>query len=145
MSRKENREELLRLGNFKFEGIMDVFGHMSIMEIHSVSGNWRTKIDDGTFMFGLVKSIFGMNPDKEDTKQWMNYLHSLVNVEYRFATSGCPVDVLVQLGKMLIEYEEKIARESKKPTKKEEKETLSEMKREQEMKDELKNIEKDEQ
>jgi hypothetical protein len=142
MSKKNNREELLRLGNFKIEGIRDVFGHQTLMQIRTTSGNWITKIDESTFMFGLVKSIIGMAANKTETKQWMAYLQSLINVQYQFATSGCPVEILYELGKMLISYSEKQSKESKNPTKKQEKETIADMKREYEMKEELKNIDK---
>jgi hypothetical protein len=93
-------------------------------------------------MFGLVKSIIGMAANKTETKQWMAYLQSLINVQYQFATSGCPVEILYELGKMLISYSEKQSKESKNPTKKQEKETIADMKREYEMKEELKNIDK---
>ena len=142
MSKKNNREELLRLGNFKIEGIRDVFGHQTLMQIRTTSGNWITKIDESTFMFGLVKSIIGMAANKTETKQWMTYLQSLINVQYQFSTSGCPVEVLVEIGKLLLSYQEKISSEANKPTEEEEKETLDEMKREYEMRDEIKNIEK---
>ena len=141
MSKKNNREELLRLGNFKIEGIRDVFGHQTLMQIRTTSGNWITKIDESTFMFGLVKSIIGMAANKTETKQWMAYLQSLINVQYQFATSGCPVEVLVEIGKLLLSYQEKVSNETNQPTEEEEKKTLDDMKRENEMKDELKNIE----
>ena len=142
MSKKDNREELLRLGNFKIEGLRDVSGHQTFMQIRTTSGNWITKIDESTFMFGLVKSIIGMAANKTETKQWMAYLQSLINVQYQFATSGCPVEVLVEIGKLLLSYQEKVASEANKPTEEEEKETLDEMKREYDMSDELKNIDK---
>ena len=141
MSKKNNREELLRLGNFKIEGIRDVFGHQTLMQIRTTSGNWITKIDESTFMFGLVKSIIGMAANKTETKQWMDYLQSLINVQYQFATSGCPVEVLVEIGKLLLSYQEKVSNETNQPTEEEEKKTIDDMKREKEMKDELKNIE----
>ena len=83
-----------------------------------------------------------MSPEKIETKQWMTYLQSLINVQYQFSTSGCPVEVLVEIGKLLLSYQEKISSEANKPTEEEEKETLDEMKREYEMRDEIKNIEK---
>ena len=142
MSKKDNREELLRLGNFKIEGIRDVFGHQTLMQIRTTSGNWITKIDESTFMFGLVKSIIGMAANKTETKQWMTYLQSLINVQYQFSTSGCPVEILVEIGKLLLSYQEKVASEANKPTEEEEKKTLDDMKREHEMIDELKNEKK---
>lgn len=142
MSKKDNREELLRLGNFKIEGIRDVFGHQTLMQIRTTSGNWITKIDESTFMFGLIKSIVGMSPEKIETKQWMTYLQSLINVQYQFSTSGCPVEILVEIGKLLLSYQEKVASEANKPTEEEEKKTLDDMKREHEMIDELKNEKK---
>ena len=54
MSKKDNREELLRLGNFKIEGMRDVFGHQTLMRIRTTSGNWITKIDESTFMFNNI-------------------------------------------------------------------------------------------
>ena len=82
-----------------------------------------------------------MSPEKIETKQWMAYLQSLINVQYQFATSGCPVEVLVEIGKLLLSYQEKVSNETNQPTEEEEKKTLDDMKRENEMKDELKNIE----
>lgn len=140
MSKKNNREELLRLGNFAIYGVRDAFGHQTMMEICAVSRNWISRFDESTFMFGLIKSIVGMSPEKTETKQWMTYLQSLINVQYQFSTSGCPVEVLVEIGKLLLSYQEKIAKESKQPTEEEEKKTLDDMKREHEMRDELKNI-----
>jgi hypothetical protein len=32
-------------------------------------------------MFGLIKSIVGMSPEKIETKQWMTYLQSLIKVQ----------------------------------------------------------------
>lgn len=142
MSKKTNRQELLRLGNFTIFGVRDTFGHQTMMEICAVSRNWISRFDESTFMFGLIKSIVGMSPEKIETKQWMAYLKSLINVEYQFAISGCPVEILYELGKMLISYSEKQSKESKNPTKKQEKETIADMKREYEMKEELKNIDK---
>ena len=141
MSKKTNRQELLRLGNFTIFGVRDVFGHQTMMEICSASKNWITRFDESTFMFGLIKSIVGMSPEKIETKQWMAYLKSLINVQYQFATSGCPVEVLVEIGKLLLSYQEKVSNETNQPTEEEEKKTLDDMKRENEMKDELKNIE----
>jgi hypothetical protein len=63
-------------------------------------------------------------------------------VQYQFSTSGCPVEVLVEIGKLLLSYQEKILSEANKPTEEEEKKTLDDMKREHEMIDELKNIDK---
>lgn len=142
MSKKNNREELLRLGNFKIEGIRDVFGHQTLMQIRTTSGNWISRFDESTFMFGLIKSIVGMSPEKIETKQWMTYLQSLINVQYQFSTSGCPVEILVEIGKLLLSYQEKVASEANKPTEEEEKKTLDDMKREHEMIDELKNEKK---
>ena len=142
MRKKTNRQELLRLGNFTIFGVRDVLGHQTMMEICSASKNWITRFDESTFMFGLIKSIVGMSPEKIETKQWMTYLQSLINVQYQFSTSGCPVEVLVEIGKLLLSYQEKISSEANKPTEEEEKETLDEMKREYEMRDEIKNIEK---
>ena len=144
MSKKNNREELLRLGNFAIYGVKDAFGHQKMMEICAVSRNWISRFDESTFMFGLIKSIVGMSPEKIETKQWMTYLQSLINVQYQFSTSGCPVEVLVEIGKLLLSYQEKISSEANKPTEEEEKETLDEMKREYEMRDEIKNIKKNE-
>ena len=142
MRKKTNRQELLRLGNFTIFGVRDVFGHQTMMEICSASKNWITRFDESTFMFGIIKSVIGMKEDSTETKQWMAYLKSLINVEYQFAISGCPVEILYELGKMLISYSEKQSKESKNPTKKQEKETIADMKREYEMKEELKNIDK---
>ena len=141
MSKKNNREELLRLGNFAIYGVKDAFGHQTMMEICAVSRNWISRFDESTFMFGLVKIIIGMAANKTETKQWMAYLQSLINVQYQFATSGCPVEVLVEIGKLLLSYQEKVSNETNQPTEEEEKKTLDDMKREQEMRDELKNIE----
>ena len=141
MSKKNNREELLRLGNFAIYGVRDAFGHQTMMEICAVSRNWISRFDESTFMFGLIKSIVGMSPEKIETKQWMAYLQSLINVQYQFATSGCPVEVLVEIGKLLLSYQEKVSNETNQPTEEEEKKTLDDMKRENEMKDEFKNIE----
>ena len=142
MSKKTNRQELLRLGNFTIFGVRDVFGHQTMMEICAVSRNWISRFDESTFMFGLIKSIVGMSPEKIETKQWMTYLQSLINVQYQFSTSGCPVEILVEIGKLLLSYQEKVASEANKPTEEEEKKTLDDMKREYEMKEELKNIDK---
>ena len=141
MSKKNNREDLLRLGNFAIYGVKDAFGHQTMMEICAVSRNWISRFDESTFMFGLVKIIIGMAANKTETKQWMAYLQSLINVQYQFATSGCPVEVLVEIGKLLLSYQEKVSNETNQPTEEEEKKTLDDMKREQEMRDELKNIE----
>jgi hypothetical protein len=142
MSKKNNREELLKLGNFTVYGIKDAFGHQTMMEICAVSKNWMMRFDESTFMFGLVKSVVCMSPEKVETQQWMMYLQTLINVEYQFGTSGVEVDILVELGKMLIACAEKQAKEAKKPTRKQEKETLADMKREYEMKEEYNNADK---
>jgi hypothetical protein len=113
-----------------------------MMEICAVSKNWMMRFDESTFMFGLVKSVVCMSPEKVETQQWMMYLQTLINVEYQFGTSGVEVDILVELGKMLIACAEKQAKEAKKPTRKQEKETLADMKREYEMKEEYNNADK---
>ena len=112
MSKKTNRQELLRLGNFTIFGVRDVFGHQTMMEICSASKNWMMRFDESTFMFGLVKSIICMTPEKDETKQWMAYLQSLINIEYQFGTSGCDVEILLEFSKMLIEHVEKKANEA---------------------------------
>jgi hypothetical protein len=141
MAKKDKTEELIRLGNFTIYGIRDAYGHQTMMDIRSASKNWLMRFDESTFMFGLIKSVVGMNPNKTETKQWYSYLQALVNVEYQFGTGGVAVEILVEIGKMLISYAGKQAKEAKSPTKKQEKETLADMKREYEMKEELKKAE----
>ena len=83
-----------------------------------------------------------MNPDKKDTKQWMNYLHAVTNILYQFGTCGIPIEILPKLDKLIMDYIDEISKNAKQPTDSEEKETLDDMKREYDMRDELKNIDK---
>ena len=148
MSKKKSREELLKLGNFTIYGVRDVLGHQTMMEVCAVSKNWMIRFDESTFMFGLIKSIICMPLESIETARWLKYLESLIVVEYQFGTSGCPVEVLVELGKSLIGYQEKESKEANQPTEEEEKKTIDDMKRGYEMKEEmkykLKNKDKDE-
>lgn len=139
---KNKRTEIMRLGNFTVYGVKDIFGHQTMMEICAVSKNWMMRIDEGTFMFGIIKSVMGMAEGTDETKSWYAYLQSLIHVEYQFGTCGVPVDILMEIGKMLMDYAEKQAQEVKKLRKKDEKETLSDLRREVEMKEELQNIDK---
>lgn len=142
MGKQKDRMEVLRLGSFIADGILDKDGHTTFIEIRTASGNWKMRFDESTWMFGIMKTVFGMNPDKKDTKQWMNYLHAVTNILYEFGTCGIPIEILPKLDKLIMDYIDEISKNAKQPTDSEEKETLDDMKREYDMRDELKNIDK---
>ena len=144
MSKQNNRQEMMRYGNFIADRIFNKDGHTTFIEIRTSSGNWKMRFDESTWLFGLMKEIVGMNPNKEETPRYKNYIHSVTNILYQFGTCGIPVEMLTNLDKMLNEYIEQTAKNTPSPTEEEEKETLDEMKREYEMRDEIKNIEKNE-
>ena len=140
MSKKDNREELLRLGNFKIEGIRDVFGHQTLMQIRTTSGNWITKIDESTWMFGIIKTIVGMSKEESDRELWSNYVQSVLNVVYQFCICGIPINTLSDILNVLEVYSERAAKLAKSPTAKEEREIIKKMRKEQKMKDNIREV-----
>ena len=67
MSKQKGRNELMRYGNFIIDSITDRSGHMTHIEVRTASNNWKMRFDESTWMFGIMKTVFGMNPDKKDT------------------------------------------------------------------------------
>jgi hypothetical protein len=143
MSKQKDRNELMRYGNFIIDGITNKDGHMAFIEVRTVSNNWKMRVDEGTFMFGLLKDASTHSKSNEDYKQMHNYIHATISVIYNFGTSGIPIDMLVDLNALLVKkYEAKIKPTGKEVTK-EEQEILDGYKREYEMKEELKKAEED--
>jgi hypothetical protein len=97
MGKQKDRMEVLRLGSFIADGILDKDGHTTFIEIRTASGNWKMRFDESTWMFGIIKTVFGMNPDKKDTKQWMNYLHAVTNILYHHPGLKLICTILLQM------------------------------------------------
>jgi len=143
MSKNITRKELMRYVNFIVDGICEKNGHMSFIEIRSSSNNWRMRVDESTFMFGLLKDTSKRDPEKQEIKMRNEYIHSLIAILYRFGTSVMPVDFLVEFNKLMIEYQKNHGGDAPTITDEEEQKILSDMKREYEIKEELKKYEKD--
>ena len=141
MSKQKGRNELMRYGNFIIDSITDRSGHMTHIEVRTASNNWKMRLDDSTFMFGLLRDAASHSQSNEEYKQIHNYIHATISVIYNFGTSGIPIDMLVDLNALLVKkYEAKIKPTGKEVTK-EEQEILDGYKREYEMKEELKKAE----
>ena len=141
MSKQKDRNELMRYGNFIIDSITDRSGHMTHIEVRTASNNWKMRLDDSTFMFGLLRDAASHSQSNEEYKQIHNYIHATISVIYNFGTSGIPIDMLVDLNALLVKkYEAKIKPTGKEVTK-EEQEILDGYKREYEMKEELKKAE----
>ena len=138
MSKQKDRNELMRYGNFIVEGIVDKDGHMTFIEIRAVSNNWKMRVDEGTLMFGLLKDASMHSKDNEGYKQMNGYLNSVISVTYTFGTSGIPIEMLVELDKLLTKYYKSQIEPTSKKISKEEKEILDEYRMEYHMKEEFK-------
>ena len=138
MSKQKDRNELMRYGNFIVEGIVDKDGHMAFIEIRAVSNNWKMRVDEGTLMFGLLKDASMHSKENEDYKQMNGYLNSVISVTYTFGTSGIPIEMLVELDKLLTKYYKSHIEPTSKKISKEEKEILDEYRMEYHMKEEFK-------
>ena len=128
----------MRYGNFIVEGIVDKNGHMAFIEIRAVSNNWKMRVDEGTLMFGLLKDASMHSKENEDYKQMNGYLNSVISVTYTFGTSGIPIEMLVELDKLLTKYYKSQIEPTSKKISKEEKEILDEYRMEYHMKEEFK-------
>ena len=138
MSKQKDRNELMRYGNFIVEGIVDKNGHMAFIEIRAVSNNWKMRVDEGTLMFGLLKDASMHSKENEDYKQMNGYLNSVISVTYTFGTSGIPIEMLVELDKLLTKFYKSQIEPTSKKISKEEKEILDEYRMEYHMKEEFK-------
>ena len=69
MGKQKDRMEVLRLGSFIADGILDKDGHTTFIEIRTASGNWKMRFDESKLRFGIRKTVFDMNADKKDNKQ----------------------------------------------------------------------------
>jgi hypothetical protein len=49
MGKQKDRMEMLRLGNFIADGILDKDGHTTFIEIRTASGNWKMRFDESTW------------------------------------------------------------------------------------------------
>ena len=143
MSKQKGRNELMRYGNFIIDSITDRSGHMTHIEVRTASNNWKMRLDDSTFMFGLLRDAASHSQSNEEYKQMHNYIHASISVLYTFSTSGIPVDMLVELNSLLVKQQEKQLKAVNKKVTKEEQEILDGYKREYQMKEELKKAEKD--
>ena len=145
MSKQKDRKEIMRYGNFIVDSIIDRTGHMTHIEVRASSGNFKFRVDEYTFMFGLLKELSMMDFNKEENKRWFSYIHATIALLYRFGTCGIPVETITDIGKALTKYDNSMSEQkSKEASKSEDKESIEEMKREQEMSDELKNIKENE-
>ena len=140
---KDRYKMLLRYGNFIIEGRVDVVGRMTHIIVRTSSGNWKMRIGDDTFMFGLIKSISLMNPGKEERKIWDGYMHSVLNIIYQFGVSGIPVEIMRGIYDLVNENNNKSVKSSRKTNAKDEKAALAELRTDEEMKQELINLDKD--
>ena len=101
------------------------------------------RLDDSTFMFGLLRDAASHSQSNEEYKQIHNYIHASISVLYTFSTSGIPVDMLVELNSLLVKQQDKQLKAVSKKVTKEEQEILDGYNREYQMKEELKKAEKD--
>lgn len=111
---------------------------MAFIEIRAVSNNWKMRVDEGTLMFGLLKESSMHSKDNEDYKKINGYLNSVISVTYTFGTSGIPIEMLVELDKLLTKYYKSQIEPTSKKISKEEKEILDEYRMEYHMKEEFK-------
>ena len=111
---------------------------MSFIEIRAVSNNWKMRVDEGTLMFGLLKDASMHSKENEDYKQMNGYLNSVISVTYTFGTSGIPIEMLVELDKLLTKYYKSQIEPTSKKISNEEKEILDEYRMEYHMKEEFK-------
>lgn len=133
-------EQLIRFGNFMVYTVRDKFGHAKYMDICAVSRNWKTRIDESTWMFGIIKSIVGMPKEESDRELWSNYVQSVLNVVYQFCICGIPIDTLSDIVNVLEVYSERASKLAKAPTAKEEREIIKKMRKEQKMKDNIREV-----
>ena len=136
MSKENSKKELMRYGNFMITGILDKSGHMCFIEIRATSNNWKMRIDDTTFMYGLILNVYKMNDKNPDKKNWDNYLHSCISVIFNFGTCGIPIEMLPEIDKLLRDFIEKQSKPEM--SKKEEKKYFSDLKKEYELKEKIK-------
>ena len=134
------REELIRLGNFTIYGLRDAFGHLSKMSVTCVGSHWTTIFDDDTTAYRWLKEFIGMsdtnvnyNEYEYNIYRWLRFLETNVPCINFGKYYDLMMDALNEYNNILEEF-------LNKPTEEEEKKTLDDMKREQEMRDELKNI-----
>lgn len=138
MSKQKERYELNRYGNFIVEGISDKKGHTTHIEVRTTSGNFKFRVDEGTLMFSIIKDAAMRSNKTPINKNYHDYIHATIATIYRFGVSGIPLDFLEELDHLFVKYTENKSKESS-HDEKEEKTIIKEMKRDQEMKDELKN------
>ena len=138
MSKQKDRNELNRYGNFIVDAILDKNGHTTHIEVRTSSGNFKFRVDEGTFMFSILKEASTKSDKNPMVKKYHDYIHATIAMIYRFGVSGIPVDFLEELDNLLVKYAERKSKENS-HDEKEEKAIIVDMKRDQEMKDELKN------